>query len=102
MFYDEMVRCSSLVFYCSTFLQCFSVSSATPLSQGRIQKHKAGALIQFQESFDPTVSSIVPSLYSRQKWDDNREVGRLGWGVQVNQVQCIAQLNTHGLAFRTG
>ena len=99
MFSDEMVRCSSLFFYCSTFLQC---PLPLPHLSVEFKKHKAGALIQFQESFDPTVSSNVPSLYSRQKWDDNREVSRLSWGVQVNQVQCFAQINTHGLGFRRG
>ena len=73
-----------------------------PYLSVELKKHKAGVLVQFQESFDPTVSPNVTSLYSGQKWDDNREVSRLGWGVQVNQAQCIAQLNTHGLGFRRG
>ena len=70
------------------------MSSATPLSQCRIKKAQGRG--------SPTVSSNVPSLYSGQKWDDNREVSRLGWGVQANQAQCIAQLNTHGLGFWRG
>ena len=84
----------------------FSMFLPCPLSllyfSVEFKKCKAEALIQFQESFDPTSSSNFPSLYSGQKWDDNREVGRLGLGIQVNQVQCFAQLNTHGLGFRRG
>ena len=102
MFSDEMVRCSSLFFYCSTFRQCFLCPLPLPYLSVEFKKHKAGARIQFQESFDPKVSSNVPSLYSGQKWDDNREVSRLGLGVQVNQVQYFAQLNTYGLGFRRG
>ena len=64
-----------------------------PYLSVEFKKHRAVALIQFQESFDTTVSSNVPSLYSDQNWDDNREVSRLGLGVQVNQVQCFAQLD---------
>ena len=73
-----------------------------PYLSFEFKKHKAGALIQFQESFYPTVSSNVPSIYSDQKWDDKREVTRLDWGVQVNQVQFFAHLNNHGLGFRRG
>ena len=78
------------------------MSSATPSSQCRIQKaqgrgsHSVSGIF-WSNSF---IKCSLPLQWP--KWDDNREVSRLGWGVQVNQVQCFAQLNTHGLGFRRG
>ena len=79
------VSFSTVALFCNICLRLLPL----PYLSVEFKTHKAGGLIQFQESFAPTVSSNVPSLYSGQKWDDNREVGRLGLGVQVNQVQSL-------------
>jgi hypothetical protein len=85
-------------------LFCKDSPCPLPISSISVEfkKRMAGALIQLQESVDPTVSENVPKLYTGRKWKVAEAVREVGGDIRVNEIQGFTQRNTQGLGFRKG